>query len=132
MQPAPVTFPCVVASFIGFAHLLRRDVFLDLGGYQESFIYYGEEKDFCLRLLDAGYRTVYLPDARIAHSGAGGPQPDALPPVRRAQRLPERLYNDPVPRVLWTVGRAVSPLLPDAARLADQRSVGLGVGGAAS
>ena len=41
MQPSPATSPCVVASFIGFAHLLRRDVFLDLGGYQESFIYYG-------------------------------------------------------------------------------------------
>jgi GT2 family glycosyltransferase len=104
MQPASVTFPCMVASFIGFAHLLRRDVFLDLGGYQESFIYYGEEKDFCLRLLDAGYRTVYLPDARVAHvtAPAGRSQTRYLRFVVRNDCL-NALYNDPVPRVLWTV-----------------------------
>src|SRR5207237_777641 len=51
MQPSPVTRPSIVASFIGFAHLLRRDVFLALGGYREDFVYFGEEKDFCVRLL---------------------------------------------------------------------------------
>jgi GT2 family glycosyltransferase len=104
MQPSSATFPCVVASFIGFAHLLRRDVFLDLGGYQESFIYYGEEKDFCLRLLDAGYRTVYLPDARVAHltAPAGRSQTRYLRFVVRNDCL-NALYNDPVPRVFWTV-----------------------------
>lgn len=67
MQPSPVTYACYIPSFIGFAHILRRDIFLSLGGYRSSFYFYGEEKEYCLRLLDAGYNVVYLPSALVAH-----------------------------------------------------------------
>jgi GT2 family glycosyltransferase len=104
MQPSPARVPSIVASFIGFAHLVRRDVFLALGGYREDFVYLGEEKEFCLRLLDAGHTTVYLPGARVAHV------PDAAGRNRtRYLRLTVRndcltaFYNDPFPRVVWTV-----------------------------
>lgn len=104
LQPSPVTFRCSVACFIGFAHLVRREVFLALGGYREDFIYIGEEKDFCLRLLDAGYRTVYLPDARVSHV----PNPNERSQTRSLRFTVRNdclnaLYNDPFPRVLWTV-----------------------------
>src|SRR5262245_31646088 len=36
MQPAPVVYPCDVAAFIGFAALIRRAAFLDVGGYREA------------------------------------------------------------------------------------------------
>jgi GT2 family glycosyltransferase len=67
MQPAPVSYRCYVTAYIGFAHLLRRSAFLAAGGYDESFVFYGEEKDWCLRALHAGARVVYLPDVRVAH-----------------------------------------------------------------
>jgi GT2 family glycosyltransferase len=67
MQPGRSSIPAVVPAFIGFAHLLRRDLFLSLGGYREGLVFYGEEKDYCVRLLDAGYRVVFLPDALVAH-----------------------------------------------------------------
>jgi GT2 family glycosyltransferase len=104
MQPAPVDYACVVPSFIGFAHLLRRDVFLALGGYREDFIFYGEEKEYCLRLIDRGYRTVYLPDALISHlpDAAGRSQTRYLRFVSRNDCL-NAVYNDPFPRVLWTL-----------------------------
>ncbi len=104
MQPSPAPYACIVPAFIGFAHMLRRDVFLALGGYREDFIYYGEEKDFCLRLLDAGYVTVYLPDAAIGHipEAAGRSRTRYLRFVVRNDCL-NALYNDPLPRVLWTV-----------------------------
>ena len=67
MQPARVDWRCQVPAYIGFAHLLRRSTFLDLGGYREALHFYGEEKDFCIRALEAGRSVVYLPDARVAH-----------------------------------------------------------------
>ncbi|MGA9836947.1 MAG: glycosyltransferase [Gemmatimonadaceae bacterium] len=66
-QPAPVDYPCWTAAFIGFAHLLRRDAFLALGGFREQLVINGEERELCLRALDAGFGVVYLPAARVAH-----------------------------------------------------------------
>jgi GT2 family glycosyltransferase len=102
MQPSPASTPALVPSFIGFAHLLHRDLFLELGGYRESFGFYGEEKDFCLRLLDAGYLTVYLPEARIAHvpDESGRSRQRYLRFVARNDCL-NTLYNDPLTRVAW-------------------------------
>ncbi|MBT8485466.1 MAG: glycosyltransferase [Phycisphaerales bacterium] len=43
--------------FVGCGVLLRRDVFLDLGGYDDTFHYYAEEYDYCARLIRAGWRV---------------------------------------------------------------------------
>jgi GT2 family glycosyltransferase len=102
MQPAPATTPCRVRAFIGFAHLLRRDLFLALGGYREVFEFYGEEKEYCLRLADAGYDVIFLPDARVAHipDNAGRDQQRYLRQVARNDCL-NTLLNDPAWRVAW-------------------------------
>ena len=98
MQAGSGRLPAAVPSFIGFAHLLRRSVFLALGGYQERLVFYGEEKEYCLRLLAAGHRVVYLPEALVAHV----PDPGGRDP-RRYVRYAIRndclcsLYNDPWP-----------------------------------
>jgi GT2 family glycosyltransferase len=104
MQPADVTTASVVASFIGFAHLLRRDVFLDLGGYRDAFVFYGEEKEYCIRLLDAGYRTVFLPDALVGHvpDPAGRDRRRYLRFVSRNDCLAS-LLNDPLPRAVYMI-----------------------------
>jgi GT2 family glycosyltransferase len=67
MQPAPVSYRCRVASFIGFAHLLRRRTFHEVGGYREALHFYGEEKGLCAQFLSAGYQVVYMPDVLVAH-----------------------------------------------------------------
>jgi GT2 family glycosyltransferase len=102
MQASRSKEACYVPSFIGFAHLVRRDLFLRVGAYRERFEFYGEEKDFCLRLLDAGYRTAYLPNALVVHD----PDPEGRS-TRRYLRYVTRndclsaLYNEPWWRLAW-------------------------------
>ncbi len=45
----------ITDTFVGTAYALRRDVFLDLSGYRERLFHQGEESDYCIRMLDAGY-----------------------------------------------------------------------------
>jgi GT2 family glycosyltransferase len=104
MQPATATRACQVPSFIGFAHLLRRSVFLGLGGYLEPLHFYGEEKDYCLRLLNAGYRVVYLPEARVAHV----PDPSGRSVSRYLRHVIRNdclsaLYHEPLPMPFATI-----------------------------
>jgi GT2 family glycosyltransferase len=102
MQPGRGQTARFVAAFIGFAHLLRRDVFLRLGGYRERFVFYGEEKDYCLRLLDNDRSVVYLPDALVIHAqDAAGRTPQRyLRYVTRNDCL-NALYNEPLHRIVW-------------------------------
>jgi len=66
-QPTPAEYRCYTATFIGYGHLLRRELFVELGGYREMFAAYYEEPEFCKRMLDRGFYVVYLPDARVIH-----------------------------------------------------------------
>lgn len=104
MQASPVDYPCYVPSFIGFAHLLRREAFLALGGYREAFFFYGEEKEYCLRLLDAGLHVVYLPGALVAHvpDPAGRSGQKYLRYTVRNNCL-GALYNEPLPMMLLSI-----------------------------
>jgi GT2 family glycosyltransferase len=56
----------ITSEYIGTAHAVRRDLFLQLGGYRESFVHQGEERDYCIRLLDAGY-VVRMGSSELIH-----------------------------------------------------------------
>jgi GT2 family glycosyltransferase len=66
-QPSRAQYACYVASFIGFAHLLRRSAATQVGGFRERIRATGDDKELCMRLIDAGYDVVYLPDALVGH-----------------------------------------------------------------
>ena len=59
--------PFPVRYYIGCGHLLRRQYFLDLGGYLERLHYFGEEYDFCLRALRQGASTYAYPSVVVRH-----------------------------------------------------------------
>jgi GT2 family glycosyltransferase len=47
----------VVEAYRGTAYAIRRDLFTKLGGYKVSFFHQGEEGEYCIRMLNAGYVT---------------------------------------------------------------------------
>ena len=55
-QHAPGAEGIYAASeYVGTAHALRRELFLGLGGYREYLFHQGEEGEYCMRMLQAGY-----------------------------------------------------------------------------
>jgi GT2 family glycosyltransferase len=60
--------PFPVQYFIGCGHLLRRQQFLELGGYLERLHYYAEEDQFCLNSLLHGLSTYAYPAVVIRHN----------------------------------------------------------------
>jgi GT2 family glycosyltransferase len=57
--------PCAAAS------LISRDVFLEVGGFDEYFYCYNEDVDLSFRLRLIGHRCIYVPDAVVEHVGSG-------------------------------------------------------------
>ena len=53
----------------GAAMMFRRKVYEEIGGFDEMFFMYGEDLDFCKRVLDKGWKIVYVSEAKIIHFG---------------------------------------------------------------
>ena len=66
---APPDAPIDVDWISGACMLIRRDAFDRVGGMDEGFFLYWEDADFCRRLKEAGWRTVYLPQITSMHIG---------------------------------------------------------------
>ena len=59
-----------VPMLSGAAILVRRTVIEEVGGFDERFHMYGEDNEWCLRILRAGWDMVFQPDAVVLHHGA--------------------------------------------------------------
>lgn len=71
-----------VFGVCGAACLLRRDLFTDLGGYDERYFAFYEDVDLNVRAQIAGWRFAYVPEAVVWHVGnaswsAGFARPNA-------------------------------------------------------
>lgn len=47
--------------------VVKREVYLQLGGFDENLTVTFNDIDFCLRLREAGYRIVWTPHAELIH-----------------------------------------------------------------
>jgi GT2 family glycosyltransferase len=59
--------PYRVFAAPGAAPVFRRDVFEQLGGYEERFFLYYEDVDLAFRAILRGYHALLVPAARVAH-----------------------------------------------------------------
>jgi GT2 family glycosyltransferase len=91
---------CVTAACM----LVRRDVFLNVGGFDEELAIAYNDVDLCLRLREAGWRIVWTPSAELYHresASIGRHDADAreaewiLERKRIRTRWGDRLLSDP-------------------------------------
>lgn len=102
----------ICPAYLGASYAVRRDLFLELGGYHEQLFYMCEERDFSIRLLDHGY---------VVRLGMAAPIHHHSSPVRNVwfQRMLQRrndichaFWDVPFPDVLYHLpGTIVSGLL---------------------
>jgi N-acetylglucosaminyl-diphospho-decaprenol L-rhamnosyltransferase len=60
------------------AMLVRREAAEQVGFLDPGFFVYSDETDFCKRLGDAGWRTLYVPAARAVHHDQLSTDPSAM------------------------------------------------------
>ena len=60
-----------VFSACAAAAMMRKDVFLEAGGFDENFNSYFEDVDLGFRIRLLGHRCLYVANATVAHVGSG-------------------------------------------------------------
>jgi GT2 family glycosyltransferase len=59
--------PYRVQTYTGCGHLLKRSVFLEMGGYRADFVHMGEEVEFCRKAWKAGLEVHMYPKIIVDH-----------------------------------------------------------------
>jgi GT2 family glycosyltransferase len=59
--------PYRVQTYTGCGHLLKRSVFLEIGGYRADFVHMGEEVEFCRKAWKAGLEVHMYPKIIVDH-----------------------------------------------------------------
>jgi glycosyltransferase involved in cell wall biosynthesis len=101
----------VISKFIGTAHAIKREAFLEIGGYRDYIVHQGEESDLGIRLLAKGQLIVL---------GVGDPIFHYESPRRDLKRMDYYgarnsilfvLEHVPMPFVILRFARALSGVL---------------------
>lgn len=61
-----------VLGFLACATAVRREAFVDVGGFEERFQFVGEEEMLATDLAAAGWEVRYVPDVRVHHAPGSG------------------------------------------------------------
>jgi len=69
VQSTASTLGREIFGVCGAACLLRRELFAQLGGYDESYVSFYEDVDLNVRARIAGWRFAYVPEAVVWHAG---------------------------------------------------------------
>ena len=67
MQPAHTDVACFTSIFFGYGFLLRKSAVARIGNFNTVIGIYYDENEFCLRLVNAGYKIIFDPSLRVIH-----------------------------------------------------------------
>jgi N-acetylglucosaminyl-diphospho-decaprenol L-rhamnosyltransferase len=94
-----------VLGFLACAAVVRRDAFLEVGGFAPELMIYGEEELLAMDLATHGWGLSYAPELEVRHL----PQPQGRDPgVRRRLQARNRLLVALLRRPPAEVGRAAA------------------------
>ncbi len=85
--------PVDVGWLQGSCLVLRRSLFEQLGGFDESFFLYVEDIDLCDRARQQGYRIVFVPMAMAVHLGGATTRAQPLMRVRGYHASPLHYFR---------------------------------------
>jgi len=51
----------------GACLMIKKDLFLKVGGFDEDYFMFSEDEDLCLKVKKAGYKVALIPDAKMIH-----------------------------------------------------------------
>ncbi|PYE16588.1 hypothetical protein C7410_12929 [Paraburkholderia silvatlantica] len=87
----PLSFPGtpLYPSLLGTNSSFRLKALKEIGGFDHTFAYLLDETDVCLRLIDAGYKVIYEPEALVYHQFAPSH-------IRSKNRVAKTLYPSAV------------------------------------
>jgi GT2 family glycosyltransferase len=64
---------------IGACMLIRKEVYDQVGGFDERFFMYAEESDWQLRIKQAGWQIAFTPNAQVTHLAGASATGDSKP-----------------------------------------------------
>lgn len=67
MQPAHTDVACFTSIFFGYGFLLRKSAVARIGNFNAVIGIYYDENEFCLRLINAGYKIIFDPSLTVIH-----------------------------------------------------------------
>lgn len=85
----------------GSCFLIRRDVFDEVGGFDEQYFMYFEDVDLGDRVGRAGYLNVYVPQAEVVHIGGHSTARASDRMLREHHRSAYLYLADRHPGALW-------------------------------
>jgi GT2 family glycosyltransferase len=101
---------CPVRSVVTCACVVRRESAAAMGGFREDFQQWGEERDFCIRLMSSGWSIDFIQAPPLVHLGSAARDLAVMQYLGIRNTLLFDVLNVPLPWMPWT-------LLRDAARL---------------
>lgn len=100
--------PRIVDWVSGACMVFTRQAFDSVGGFDEEYFMFVEDVDLCFRLKRQGWRSLYVPEAEIVHSGAHATGPVMRDMVKvhheSARKFLFRLYEGPL---YWPLRQAL-------------------------
>lgn len=97
---------------------IRKDLFQEIGGFDERFFMYFEDQDLCIRIRNLGYRILIDRATRVSHEvGASSPRSKIAPGIANLSKLissvlfQEKNHNSTYLLILRCISAAYSTLL---------------------